>query len=446
MGNKTFSRWLFPPGLYPGPALCWGLAAASLLVGLCGCQRSGAPAPVEWGYKQAPTYPVYSTYAVAQSQPLAHPESRQKREEKPEKKPEKGGRADDIQILDIQNGTEEVILSQKVSKAPGETVIRAEDLEIIELNEGDENKGDERLLESSLKKRHQRVNSLECVEQTSSDVSDSGKMLDIPRPCEKPIRGVIVPMPLPQKKRQSTKTPMASRVPDGKLPVPSHKPVWTRLQKKKAFSPEKPERKKMFLSQSPHKRSPATVEKNKDEGGKESLFLADPVSEAPPYLLKATPEKPAVSASQGSSNSASQGSSKPTQGTSKSISVSSAPFSWPLRGKILKGFSKSGADKRNDGLNIEGALGESVRAARQGQVVYVGNELHGFGHLILVKHDDEWMSAYAHLSKVHAQRGDHVKRGQVIGAVGSSGSVYHPQLHFEVRQYSQPVDPRRFLE
>jgi murein DD-endopeptidase MepM/ murein hydrolase activator NlpD len=126
--------------------------------------------------------------------------------------------------------------------------------------------------------------------------------------------------------------------------------------------------------------------------------------------------------------------------------ASSAPFSWPLRGKILKGFSKSGAGGRNDGLNIEGALGDSIQAARQGQVVYVGNELHGFGHLILIKHDDEWMSAYAHLSQVHVQRGASIKRGQIIGLVGSSGSVSHPQLHFEVRQYSQPVDPRRFLE
>lgn len=121
-------------------------------------------------------------------------------------------------------------------------------------------------------------------------------------------------------------------------------------------------------------------------------------------------------------------------------------FSWPLKGKILKGFTKAGAHGRNDGLNIEGVSGDSVRAARQGQVVYVGNELHGFGHLILIKHDDEWMSAYAHLGEVKVKRGDMVRRAQVIATVGSSGSVSHPQLHFEVRRRSQPVDPKRFLE
>ena len=120
-------------------------------------------------------------------------------------------------------------------------------------------------------------------------------------------------------------------------------------------------------------------------------------------------------------------------------------FLWPLRGRIVSDFGPKGGGLHNDGINIAAPQGTSVRAAENGVVVYAGNELRGFGNLLLVRHADGWVTAYAHLNEKLVGRGDRVRRGQVIGRVGATGNVNAPQLHFEIRRGTRAVNPREHL-
>lgn len=120
-------------------------------------------------------------------------------------------------------------------------------------------------------------------------------------------------------------------------------------------------------------------------------------------------------------------------------------FLTPVKGPIISGFGPKPGGQHNDGLNIAAAKGTPVVAADNGVVAYAGNELRGFGNLLLIRHADGWVTAYAHLDRIDVERGAEVKRGQRIGAVGQSGGVPTPQLHFEVRKGSQAVDPKGML-
>ncbi|WP_448187705.1 peptidoglycan DD-metalloendopeptidase family protein [Azospirillum sp. sgz301742] len=123
-----------------------------------------------------------------------------------------------------------------------------------------------------------------------------------------------------------------------------------------------------------------------------------------------------------------------------------ARFMWPIKGKLISGFGPKSDGLNNDGINIGAAKGTPVLAADNGVVAYAGNELRGFGNLLLVKHDGGWITAYAHLDKMEVERGAKVKRGERIGTVGQTGSVNAPQLHFELRKGSHVVDPRDQME
>lgn len=120
-------------------------------------------------------------------------------------------------------------------------------------------------------------------------------------------------------------------------------------------------------------------------------------------------------------------------------------FLWPVTGAVLSDFGAKGGGLHNDGINIGAPRGTPVRAADAGVVAYAGNELRGFGNLLLIKHADGWITAYAHSERLLVKRGDTVRRGQSIAHVGATGSVSGPQLHFEIRRGSQAVDPRRYL-
>lgn len=125
--------------------------------------------------------------------------------------------------------------------------------------------------------------------------------------------------------------------------------------------------------------------------------------------------------------------------------LSDSGFLWPVDGKVISRFGVKGKGLRNDGINIAAAAGAPIRAAQNGVVAYRGNELRGFGNLILIKHDKGYMTAYAHASKILVERGARVKRGDVIGRVGRTGSVADHQLHFEIRRGRQPIDPLTYL-
>jgi murein DD-endopeptidase MepM/ murein hydrolase activator NlpD len=121
-------------------------------------------------------------------------------------------------------------------------------------------------------------------------------------------------------------------------------------------------------------------------------------------------------------------------------------FQWPLKGELLAEFGPlPGKGQHNDGINIAAAKGTPIHAAENGVVAYAGNELKGFGNLLLVKHADGWMTAYAHAEQLMVRKGDTVTRGQTIATVGNSGNVTSPQLHFEIRRGTQAVNPAELL-
>jgi murein DD-endopeptidase MepM/ murein hydrolase activator NlpD len=120
-------------------------------------------------------------------------------------------------------------------------------------------------------------------------------------------------------------------------------------------------------------------------------------------------------------------------------------FRWPVRGRVIAGFGTKVNGTPNDGINLAVPEGTSVKAAEDGVVAYAGNELKGYGNLVLVRHPNGYVTAYAHASEVMVKRGDQVKRGQILARAGQTGNVTSPQLHFEIRKGSTPIDPTQHL-
>jgi murein DD-endopeptidase MepM/ murein hydrolase activator NlpD len=120
-------------------------------------------------------------------------------------------------------------------------------------------------------------------------------------------------------------------------------------------------------------------------------------------------------------------------------------FVWPVQGRIIADFGTNANGERNDGINIATALGAPIHAAAAGTVTYAGNELKGYGNLILIRHDGGYVTAYAHAETMLVTRNDSVAQGQVIGYAGDTGDVTSPQLHFEIRHGVEPVNPRPLL-
>ena len=120
-------------------------------------------------------------------------------------------------------------------------------------------------------------------------------------------------------------------------------------------------------------------------------------------------------------------------------------FRWPVRGRVIAGFGSKPNGAQNDGINLAVPEGTPIKAADDGVVAYAGNELKGYGNLVLIRHSNGYVSAYAHAKELLVKRGDTIKRGQVIAHAGQTGNVTSPQLHFEIRKGSTPVDPTQFL-
>jgi len=172
-------------------------------------------------------------------------------------------------------------------------------------------------------------------------------------------------------------------------------------------------------------------------GAVEAQTLAPPVAAAPLAPSQAAPVAPA----------------EPAASTvAQPVALATPPrrtsgrFAWPARGPVISPFGAKPGGLQNDGINIALPRGAPVRAAEAGTVAYSGNELRGFGNLLLVKHDGGWMSAYAHNDALLVKQGEKVKRGQLIAKAGATGSVATPQLHFELRKAGGAVDPLPHLE
>jgi murein DD-endopeptidase MepM/ murein hydrolase activator NlpD len=131
----------------------------------------------------------------------------------------------------------------------------------------------------------------------------------------------------------------------------------------------------------------------------------------------------------------------PLTGAQADAAGTEPEFRWPARGRIIQGFKAGG----NDGINISVPAGTSVRAAEAGTVVYSGDGLKGYGNLVLIKHPNGFVTAYGNNGELDVKRGEKVTRGQVIAKSGDTGNVNSPQLHFELRKGSTPVDPTSYL-
>ena len=126
--------------------------------------------------------------------------------------------------------------------------------------------------------------------------------------------------------------------------------------------------------------------------------------------------------------------------------IAAKGFIWPVKGDVLLNFGPQAAKgQNNDGINIAAPKGTPIQAAETGVVAYVGNELKGFGNLVLIKHSDGWVSAYAHADQVLVKKGQAITKGQEIGTVGQTGAVTQSQLHFELRRQGEAVDPEEYL-
>ena len=122
--------------------------------------------------------------------------------------------------------------------------------------------------------------------------------------------------------------------------------------------------------------------------------------------------------------------------------ASNVAWQWPTQGNVIQGFSNS--DGGNKGIDISGSRGQAVKAAASGRVVYAGNALRGYGNLIIIKHNDDFLSAYAHNDKILVSDQQEVKAGQEIAKMGSTGTNA-VKLHFEIRYKGKSVDPVRYL-
>jgi len=131
--------------------------------------------------------------------------------------------------------------------------------------------------------------------------------------------------------------------------------------------------------------------------------------------------------------------------SSPAAPTTSARFLWPVRGSVISNYGTGANGQHNDGINIVSERGTPFRAAEAGTVTYVGNELRGFGNLLLIKHDNGFVTAYAHADRIDVARGQRVEAGQFVGQLGATGDVSQPQLHFEIRQGTKPINPTGLL-
>jgi len=188
----------------------------------------------------------------------------------------------------------------------------------------------------------------------------------------------------------------------------------------------------------------------------ERIIIPDargPIAAAAPAAaprMEAPPPPPQTLATAESPHSARLASPAPAQGPDGAVKTAEPAggmpsFRWPVRGRIIAGFGPKPNGLQNDGINLAVPEGTPVKAAEDGVVAYAGNELKGYGNLVLLRHSNGFVTAYAHASELLVKRGDEVKRGQVIAKSGQTGNVTSPQLHFEIRKGATPVDPSQYL-
>jgi murein DD-endopeptidase MepM/ murein hydrolase activator NlpD len=267
-----------------------------------------------------------------------------------------------------------------------------------------------------------------------------GDVVEEAPPEERPARAVRTPRPVPS--RRSPPPPSESAVSGSAFqapPAPSPTPAPPSTP---APLPPPPETAIGPSHPVPYSSLPGALPQQTPQARPPRPSATYPASPPPsyssPYTPPASPSGPLAEAPAG-----------PTD--AQVASAGKGRFIWPTRGSLLIGFGPMAGGQRNDGLDIAAPDGSPVHAAAAGDVVYAGNLVPGFGNLVLIKHEDGWVTAYAHLSNTEVKIRDHVAQGAEIGTVGTSGGVSQPQLHFEVRyapsprERARPIDPALVL-
>lgn len=238
------------------------------------------------------------------------------------------------------------------------------------------------------------------VDQTKVAVNDQ----PVPAPAAKRVRpGMSTPM------QTQAQAPVAAPAPAAAKPAPVQQVASATSEP--LVSPARPLEPRKVAAIEPQPLKPAPV-------------VTQPVAPAPALA----PQPEAAKA--------------PVAEPEQTASLSASNFRWPARGRVIAGF---GANGGNEGINIAVPEGTPVKAAEAGTVTYAGSEVKGYGNLVLIRHDNGYVSAYAHNGSLSVKRGEQVKRGQVIATSGQTGNVTSPQLHFEIRKGATPVDPMKHL-
>ena len=195
-----------------------------------------------------------------------------------------------------------------------------------------------------------------------------------------------------------------------------------------------------------------TAAKTKPEATKAAALVTTPSAVAEPAPLKANGKKADAAKAAPAAQAAAPAQVASLENTAPAAAapaeaakpVAEAGFRWPARGRVILGFGDKNGVK-STGINISLPQGTPIKAAEAGVVAYAGSEVKGFGNLVMIRHSDGWVSVYGNASEIKVKRGDEIKRGQVIALSGQSGDVSAPQLHFELRKGSVPVDPVEHL-
>jgi murein DD-endopeptidase MepM/ murein hydrolase activator NlpD len=249
--------------------------------------------------------------------------------------------------------------------------------------------------------------------------------------------------------RRATEAPKAAARPVAAAPRPEAKPAPARTaQAKPEMKPEpkRPEPKQVEVKKPEPARTvaPKTVEAPKAAPAPVQQAQAPAPAPQPKPERVASLGTPPVSSSPVQPAAPAPQPTRPDPNQTAALPANPSTdldFRWPARGRVISGFGSGG----NEGINISVPEGTPVRAAESGTVAYAGSELKGYGNLVLIRHDNGYVSAYAHNGELAVKRGEKVKRGQVVAKSGQSGNVNAPQLHFEIRKGSTPVDPMPYL-
>jgi murein DD-endopeptidase MepM/ murein hydrolase activator NlpD len=192
--------------------------------------------------------------------------------------------------------------------------------------------------------------------------------------------------------------------------------------------------------------TPATAQDTGEARPVQTHPVPNIINGVPKQVAALEPTEPVTNVVAVPEGGAAGSSAKRAEEHSPMATVPPSKFRWPVKGRVIAGFGANPHGSHNDGVNIAVPLGTEVLAAESGVVAYAGNELEGYGNLILIRHDNGWVTAYAHNDQILVNRDDRVRRGQAIAKAGRSGAVEQPQVHFEIRQGALPVDPLAHLE